>query len=181
MMAAAWTLFDTDIGRCGIAWTGAGVSGFQLPEASEAETQARLRRRCGDGPAAHAPAAVAAAIEGVRGLLGGGRTDLSFIDLDQAQVPAFHRKVFAVLRAIQAGQTLTYGQVAARAGSPGGAQAVGQALARNPWPVIVPCHRVLAAGGKPGGFTAPGGMVTKARLLALEGVALRPQGALFED
>ena len=85
-------------------------------------------------------------------------------------MPPFHRRVYAVARAIAPGTTLTYREVAARLGEPDAARAVGQALARNPIPIIVPCHRVVACGGKPGGFSAPGGIVTKFRLLDLEGV-----------
>jgi methylated-DNA-[protein]-cysteine S-methyltransferase len=95
------------------------------------------------------------------------------VQVDVSGVPAFHRAVYAAARGLGVGQTCTYGELAARLGVPGAARAVGQALARNPLPLVVPCHRVLAAGGRPGGFSAPGGLATKVRLLGAEGVVLR--------
>ncbi len=168
MALQKYALFDTAIGRCGIAWKERGISGVQLPESSAAVTRARLRQRF---PAAveAAPAPLARrAIAGITALLDGTPVDLAGLPLELEQVAPFQRRVYEVARTIPVGATLTYGDIAARIGEPGAARAVGQALGANPWPILVPCHRVLAAGGKPGGFTAPGGVHTKLRLLAAE-------------
>jgi methylated-DNA-[protein]-cysteine S-methyltransferase len=163
-----YQLFDTTIGRCGIGWSAAGVAVLQLPEARAAATVARVLRRCPDAQATSAPPEVQQAIDDMIALLRGEASDLSTVSLDYANVPPFHRRVYEVARRIPAGATLTYGQVAARLGEPGAARAVGQALGRNPFAIIVPCHRVLAAGGRTGGFSANGGVATKLRMLAIE-------------
>jgi methylated-DNA-[protein]-cysteine S-methyltransferase len=177
-MSSGFTLFNTAIGLCAIAWGPNGVAGVQLPESSERETRARMRRRF---PAAveeaPAPPGVRRAIEGIVALLRGERNDLSTVVLDMSGVPAFHRDVYEVTRSIPPGSTLSYGEVAARAGAPGAARAVGQALGRNPFAIVVPCHRVLAAGGKVGGFSAEGGLTTKRRMLAIEGARIAGEGA----
>ncbi len=167
-----FTLFDTPIGRCGIAWSAGGITGLQLPEASVAATRARIRRRFPDATETRPPRDVARAIRLATALLRGDATDLSRIPLDMAAVPPFHRRVYEAARAIPPGATLSYGEIAARVGAPGSARAVGQALGRNPFPIVVPCHRVLAAGGRTGGFSATGGVSTKVRMLAIEGVDL---------
>jgi O-6-methylguanine DNA methyltransferase len=170
MTPSGFALFDTAIGRCGIAWGDGGIAGLQLPESGERATRARLRRRFPAAREAAPPSSVRRALTAIVALLRGERRDLSTITLDMADVPSFHRRVYEVARTIPPGTTLSYGEVATRLGSPGSARAVGQALGRNPFPIVVPCHRVLAAGGKTGGFTATGGVTTKLRLLALEGV-----------
>jgi methylated-DNA-[protein]-cysteine S-methyltransferase len=176
MMAEGFTLFETAIGRCAIAWGGSGVAGVQLPEGREAETRARVRRQFPGAREAPPPAEVQRAIDGIVALLRGEGRDLSGIPLDMDGVPPFHRRVYEAARAIPPGATLSYGDIAARLGAPGSARAVGQALGRNPFAIVVPCHRVLAAGGRPGGFSASGGVTTKLRLLGLEGG--RPTGTL---
>jgi O-6-methylguanine DNA methyltransferase len=168
MTANGFTLFDTAIGRCGIAWGGRGVVGVQLPEAREAETRARLLRRFPDTREAPPPPEVRHALDGIVALLRGEVRDLSGVPLDMERLPAFHRRVYEIARTIPAGETLSYGELAARLGAPGAARAVGQALGRNPFAIVVPCHRVLAAGGKVGGFSANGGITTKLRLLSIE-------------
>jgi len=180
MMASSFALFDTAIGRCGIAWGGQGVAGVQLPEAGEPETRARMLQRFPAAGEAPPPPEVQQAIERMVALLCGASSDLSAIALDMDQVPAFHRRVYEVARAIPPGMTLSYGDVAARVGAPGAARAVGQALGRNPFPIVVPCHRVLAAGGKIGGFSAQGGVVTKRRMLAIEGAQLNGAKPLLD-
>jgi len=168
MNTIGYTLFETDLGQCALAWGGAGLVTVQLPEASAAHARARLQERF---PAAieRAPDDAAAhAITSIAALLRGEPTDLSGVELDLSRVPAFHRRVYVAARSIAPGTTLTYGDLAARIGAPGAARAVGQALGRNPFPIVVPCHRVLAAGGRVGGFTAHGGIVTKLRLLRIE-------------
>jgi len=169
MAATRFALFDTAIGRCGIAWGDAGIVALQLPEASEAETAARLRKTCPTAAEGLPPPPIMAAIGLVAALLRGEAADLSAIVLDMAGVPDFHRRVYDVARTIPPGRTLTYGAIARQLGEPGAARAVGQALGRNPFAVIVPCHRVVAAGGAMGGFSAGGGVETKRRILAIEG------------
>ncbi|WP_436770776.1 methylated-DNA--[protein]-cysteine S-methyltransferase, partial [Yinghuangia sp. YIM S09857] len=166
------TLFDTAIGRCGIAWGPRGVTRVQLPERDDRATRARLAG--GAEPGAHGgadvpPPEVRAAIEAIRALLGGEPRDLNDIVLDLDGVPEFNRRVYAVARAIPPGRTMTYGEVARSIGMPGAARAVGHALGRNPCAIVVPCHRVLAAGGASGGFSAHGGVDTKWRMLTIEG------------
>lgn len=168
LMARGFAVFQTAIGACGIAWSDRGVVAVQLPERNEAATRARLARRCGDARELSPPADVERAVDAIVSLLAGDSTDLSFIALDLDGAPEFHRRVYDIARTIPAGATMSYGEIAARLGDPGAARAVGQALGRNPIPIVVPCHRVLAAGGKAGGFSARGGTATKLNLLAIE-------------
>ena len=181
MTARGFALFDTAIGACGIAWGERGLVGVQLPEGSEARTRARLRRRFSDAREAPPPPAVQRAIEGIVALLHGEAIDLSGVALDMDRVPPFERRVYEVARTIMPGATLSYGDIAARLGAPGEARAVGQALGQNPFPLVVPCHRVLAAGGKVGGFSANGGIATKLRLLSIEGARTSSAPTLFEN
>lgn len=167
-----YTLFETAIGPCGIAWNARGVVALQLPERTPAETAARLLHRAGVAEEARPPSDVRLAIAAVTSLMSGIATDLRGIRLDMERVPPFHRKVYEFARTIAPGATLSYGAIAQAVGSPGAARAVGQAMARNPFPIVVPCHRVLAAGGKTGGFTASGGVNTKLRMLAIERAGL---------
>lgn len=174
-------VFDTPLGSVGIAWGASGVVGVQLPEATEAATRARLARAHpgAEETTAPPPPQIQRAIDGIVALLGGAPDDLRDVPVDLDGVPEFDRGVYAVARAIEPGQTLTYGEIAARLGAPRGAREVGQALGHNPVPLIVPCHRVLAAGGKLGGFSARGGVTTKLRLLEIEGAEPNNQPALF--
>src|SRR5215472_13774323 len=181
MTANGFALFDTAIGRCGVAWGEGGIAGIQLPEAGERETRARMLQRFPVAGEVPPPPEVQRVVDRIVALLRGEVSDLSPIALDMDQVPAFHRRVYEAARAIPAGKTLSYGDIAARAGAPGAARAVGQALGRNPFPIIVPCHRVLAAGGKIGGFSAQGGIATKRRMLAIEGVQLNGTTPLIDE
>jgi len=167
-IASGWALFETAIGWCGIAWSARGVAGVQLPEGSERETRGRLQRRFPDAREAPPPAPVQRAIDEVVALLQGEPCRLETVALDMDGVPPFHRRVYEVARTIPPGTTLSYGEVAARMGEPGAARDVGQALGQNPFAIIVPCHRVLAANGKVGGFSARGGVRTKLRLISSE-------------
>src|SRR5262249_3595123 len=169
MTEHGFALFDTDIGRCGIAWGAHGITGVQLPEASEARTRARLVRRYPHAREAPPPADVRRVIDGIVALLRGAAGALAAAapGLDGGAAE-FDRRVYEVARDIAPGATLSYGEIAARLGERGLARDVGQALGRNPFPIIVPCHRVLAAGGKAGGFSANGGVTTKLRLLTIE-------------
>jgi methylated-DNA-[protein]-cysteine S-methyltransferase len=175
-----YTLFETPIGPCGIVWADGSIIGTQLPEADARTARARLRRRFPDAREAAPPPVVEEAIGLIVRLLGGQSIDLGTVPLDMSGVPAFERRVYEVTRAIPRGRTLTYGEVAAKAGEPGAAQAVGQALGRNPFPIIVPCHRVLAAGGKLHGFSAHGGIHAKRRLLEIEDARTSDAPTLFD-
>ncbi len=170
-MANGFTFFDTPIGRCAVAWGERGITAVQLPEARPAETRARLLRRVPDAREASPPPQVERALDAIRALMRGEASDVSSVALDMDAVPPFRRRVYEAARTIPPGETRSYGEIAARLGAPGSARAVGQALGRNPFPIIVPCHRVLAAGGRPGGFSASGGVATKLRMLALERLA----------
>ena len=174
------TLFDTGIGRCGIAWGPLGVAGLQLPEASDHETRAHLLRKCPDASEASPPPDVQQVIDDIVALLRGEAIDLSGVALDMARVPDFERRVYAVARTIPPGTTLTYGEIATRLGDRGLARDVGQALGRNPFAIVVPCHRVLAAGGKAGGFSAKGGLTTKLRMLTIERARTSDAPTLFD-
>jgi methylated-DNA-[protein]-cysteine S-methyltransferase len=163
-----FALFDTAIGRCGIAWGDRGVAGVQLPDAREARTRGRLQRRFPGAREAWPPLDVRIAIDGIVALLRGEPSDLSAVALDMEGLPPFNRRVYETARTIPARETISYGDLAARLGDRGAARDVGKALGENPFAIIVPCHRVLAAGGAIGGFSAPGGIATKHRLLAIE-------------
>jgi methylated-DNA-[protein]-cysteine S-methyltransferase len=164
-----FSLFPTAIGTCGIAWGQAGVRAVLLPEASAARTGARLRQRLPGARPAVAPKTIQTIIDDIVALLQGAPRHLRQAQLDLQGIPDFARRVYAAARLIEPGCTLSYGELAARCGDRNEARAVGQALGSNPFPIIVPCHRVLAAGGRSGGFSAPGGLTTKLRLLQLEG------------
>lgn len=179
MSTYGYVLFTTSIGPCGIVWGRQGIVGVQLPENREAETRTRLLRRFPSAEEASPPPAIRRALEDIAALLHGDARDLRQLPLDMTAVPPFHRQVYEVARDIAPGQTLTYGEIARRLGVPGAARAVGQALGRNPFALIVPCHRVLAAGGRIGGFSARGGVPLKVRLLAIEDGQQNRTGELF--
>ena len=169
MSDMGWALFETAIGSCGIAWRSTGIAGVQLPEADSDATLARLRRRFPELAPAEPPDWVAQIVAAVRGLLAGEGAALAAVPLDWSGISSFEASVYREALGIPAGQTRTYGAIAEQLGEPGQARAVGQALGRNPWPIIVPCHRIVAAEGRTGGFSAHGGSATKLRLLELEG------------
>jgi methylated-DNA-[protein]-cysteine S-methyltransferase len=180
MVADGYSLFETALGACAIAWRGPAICAVQLPQPSVAQTRQRMIQRLGDIPEAQPPAAVAAVIDDVYALLAGAPRDLTGVSLDLSDAPEFHRSVYAIARTIPAGRTLTYGDIARRLGGVALSRDVGQALGRNPCPIVVPCHRVLAAGGRPGGFSANGGVATKLRLLAIEGGTVNHTPSLFD-
>jgi methylated-DNA-[protein]-cysteine S-methyltransferase len=181
MTTCGMVLFDTAVGRCGLAWNGIGIVATQLPERTDARTRASLLRRAPQAHESEPPAPIRATIDIIVALLRGAPMDLTSVALDMDGMPDFDRRVYVLAREIGPGRTTTYGQIAARfeerqsdgSGPSDGllAREVGAALGRNPFPIIVPCHRVLAAGGKAGGFSAPGGLATKRRLLAIEAEA----------
>jgi methylated-DNA-[protein]-cysteine S-methyltransferase len=178
--ADAFTLFDTPIGHCGIAWRAGAVTGVQLPDGPETATRARMRRRFPTASESLAPAEIQPAIEAIRASLCGLPSDVGAIVLDMNALPEFERSVYEVARTIAPGTTLTYGEVAARVGDPGAARRVGQVLGRNPFAPVVPCHRVVSADGRMHGFSASGGVHTKLRLLQIEGYEPNPGPSLFD-
>ncbi len=180
--AAGCCLFDTAIGRCGIAWLADGtIDAVQLPETTDARTLARMRRWCGPAAEVAPPAAISKVIGRVQRLLEGERDAMLDVPLDYEGVAPFQQRVYELTRAIPPGQVRTYGDLARELGEPGAARAVGQALGANPFAPIVPCHRILAAHGASGGFSAEGGARTKLRMLEIEGAPLGRDGpGLFD-
>lgn len=177
--ALGFCLFETAIGPCGVAWTDTALAAVQLPETTREGTKRRILRYTGEASETDPPAFVQSAIARIQALLQGAHDDLADLPLDMAQVPDFHQRVYAVARAIPPGEVLTYGEVARRLGEPGAARAVGQALGHNPFAPVVPCHRVLAAGGRSGGFSAEGGALTKLRMLEIEKARFGGEPGLF--
>ena len=175
----AYTLFCTAIGACGLAWNGAGVVRLQLPEETVADTTRRLTKGLDDPQATRPPQHIQQGIDAIIALTDGANADLTGTKLDMSGVSPYNVRLYQAIRAIPPGRTRTYGQVAGDLGEPGGARAVGRAMGHNPWPIIVPCHRVVAANGGTGGFSAYGGVSTKLRLLAIEQAHRSPDGALF--
>jgi methylated-DNA-[protein]-cysteine S-methyltransferase len=165
-------LFKTAIGTCGVAWSEAGLTEVLLPRSASLTGEPLI----GGGDV---PATVHAAIGGIVALLEGERPDLRDVALDERPLDDFRRRVYAATRAIGPGQTATYGEIARAIGAPGAARAVGAALGQNPYPIVVPCHRVLAADGSLHGFSAPGGIRTKRRMLEIEGAPGFTQEPLF--
>lgn len=175
----SFTLFDTAIGCCGIIWSARGIAGVQLPEKSEQATRSRVLRRYPAARETSPPTDIQRIIDNIGTLLRGEPVELSGINLDSDSVSDFSRRVYDVARSIRPGATLSYGEIAERLGDRMLAREVAQALSENPYPIIVPCHRVLAAGGKMGGFSGPGGVRTKLRLLSIEGASYGEPG-LFD-
>jgi len=169
-----FALFATALGVCAVAWNEIGLTGVWLPEAHAEALRRKVARRCGEASESEPTGAVGEAVEAITRLLSGERVDLGNVLVDDAGIDGFDRRVYAVTRTIGPGRVLTYGDVAARVGADASARAVGQSLGRNAWPIVVPCHRVVAAGGGLGGFSAPGGTSTKRRMLAIEDA--RPSG-----
>lgn len=180
MTETGLALFDTPIGACGVVWRGSRIAAVRLPGPDTAATLASLSRFHPEARKSTPPSPVLWAIDGMTALLAGGKVDLAAVELDLGGAPDFNRRVYEVARTIPAGETLTYGEVAGRLGERRAAQAVGRALGQNPVPIIVPCHRVLAAGGRSGGFSAPGGITTKMRILSIERARIGGPG-LFDD
>lgn len=180
MTGQHFAIFDSAIGPCGIIWGERGISGVQLPMGSEEKTRNRIRQRDGEVTEAAPPSEVQTAIDKILELLAGKPNDLLDIELDLDGVPEFNRGVYDIARKIPPGQTLTYGDIAKRLGGVELSREVGQALGRNPIAIIVPCHRVLGADGKMGGFSASGGVATKRRILEIEGASAISAGPLFD-
>jgi len=175
----SFAVFETAIGWAGIAWHGNGLVGAHLPEPDPEVTRTSLSRRNPGATEADVPPHLAGVVENVCALMRGEKADLADAPIDLSRVPEFNARVYEITRRIPPGETLTYGQIAVQLGDRLLAQQVGAALGRNPWPIIVPCHRVTAANGKLGGFSARGGTDTKLKLLAIEGAEAAGPPDLF--
>ena len=177
---ARFVLFGTAIGRCALMWRGGLVVGAALPERDEAAIRARIAERFPEAEESEPPAFITEAVALIVRLLAGERVDLGGIPIDLGAAADLDRKAYGAVRRIPPGEVRTYGDIAREIGAPSAAQAVGAALARNPVPIVVPCHRVLASGGRSGGFSAPGGVATKFRMLEIEGARRGGEDGLFD-
>jgi methylated-DNA-[protein]-cysteine S-methyltransferase len=175
----SYALFETAIGHAGIAWGDHGLVGVHLPERDPQVARQSFLRRFPEAAEATVPADYSKTVEDIRALMRGDKPDLLDTAIDLSRTPEFHARVYEIARAIPPGETLTYGEVAEKLGDKLLARDVGQALGKNPWPIVVPCHRVTAAGGKLGGFSARGGVNTKLKLLGIEGAKAAAQPDLF--
>jgi methylated-DNA-[protein]-cysteine S-methyltransferase len=180
MTGCGYSIFDTGIGRCGIAWGELGIIGVQLPEAREIDTRKRLFQLYPDARELRPPLNVATAIEGIVALLRGGDSDLSEVTLDMTGVPGFNQRVYAFARTIARGETRTYDEVASSLRASGAVYSVAQAIKRNPFMIIVPCHRVLEAGHYADKISPNGGAISKRRLLSIEGTQTTASKTLFD-
>nr|WP_068878293.1 MULTISPECIES: methylated-DNA--[protein]-cysteine S-methyltransferase [unclassified Phenylobacterium] len=174
-----YAIFETAIGHAGIAWGDQGLVGVHLPERNPETARASFLRRFPEAIEASVPPELDKTVEDIRALMRGEKPDLLDAPIDLSRTPEFHARVYEIARAIPPGETLTYGEIAVKLGDKLLARDVGQALGKNPWPIVVPCHRVTAAGGKPGGFSARGGVNTKLKLLGIEGAKAAAQADLF--
>lgn len=175
-----YTVFKTAFGPCAIAWTESGLTRVQLPEKTRLETEERIRDAGAKMTGSPLPAFVQDAIVSLQAYFSGDDVSFDTLVLDDSTLLPFNANVYRLLRAVPRGTTITYGELATRADRPGAAQAVGVAMSRNPWPVVVPCHRVIGANGKLTGFSAYGGVQTKLKLLAMEGTPLGFGPGLFD-
>ena len=180
MSGRGYTIFDTTIGRCGIAWGELGVVGVQLPEAREIETRRRLFQLFPDARELRPPPEVQSAIDGIAAQLRGKAADLSEVRLDMTGIPTFNGRVYEFTRTIPRGETMTYGEVASRLRASGASHSVAQAISKNPFMIIVPCHRVLEAGSYADRISANGGSISKRRLLSIEGAGGPSSKTLFD-
>jgi methylated-DNA-[protein]-cysteine S-methyltransferase len=180
MAGRGYTVFDTGIGRCGIAWSDSGVIGVQLPEAREIETRRRLYQLYPEAREMRPPLTIEIAIESIVALLRGKASDLGEITLDFTGIPAFNRRVYEFARSIPRSETRTYDAVAASLQASGAAHSVAQAISKNPFMLIVPCHRVLEAGSYADKISPNGGSISKRRLLSIEGALSSGSKTLFD-
>ena len=180
-MPIAFAIFDTAVGPCAVGWGAHGINRAWLAEGTADRCRERIRRKLPDAVEADPPADVQAAMDRIARLMEGAKDDLTDIPLDWSEVPEFDRGVLEICRTIPPGETLTYGDIARRLGDLALSRGVGQALGRNPFPVIVPCHRVLGSDGKVGGFSANGGVETKLKMLTIERARTGSAPTLFDD
>jgi methylated-DNA-[protein]-cysteine S-methyltransferase len=180
MAGRGYTIFDTSVGRCGIAWGHAGIVGVHLPEAREIETRGRMLRQYPDARELRPTLNVEIAIEGIAALLRGQVADFADVALDMRGISPFNQRVYAFTRTIPRGETRTYGEVAAHLRASGAVHSVAQAISRNPFMIIVPCHRVLEAGSYADKISPNGGSISKRRLLSIEGAGSPSRKTLFD-
>ena len=180
MAGRGYAIFDTGLGRCGIAWSDLGVMGVQLPEAREIDTRKRLFQLYPEARELRPPPNVEIALEGIKALLRGGDSDLSEVALDMTGIPDFNQRVYAFTRTIPRGETRIYAEVAGALRASGAVYSVAQAIARNPFMIIVPCHRVLEAGHYADQISPNGGAISKRRLLSIEGARTAASKTLFD-
>ncbi len=169
MLGRAYSIFDSAIGRCAVVWSEAGIVGVQLPEAREIDTRRRLFQHYPEARETKPTPNSEAAIDGMVALLHGDTADFSDVTLDMSSVHGFDQRVYQITQRVLRGETLTYGDLAVRLGSPSAVRSVAQALARNPFVIIVPCHRVLESGGYADRMSPHAGLISKRRLLSIEG------------
>jgi methylated-DNA-[protein]-cysteine S-methyltransferase len=181
MSERQFAIFDTALGHCGITWTSRGIAGVDLPAGSEEKTRARLIRRFPEAQEAKPAPEIQKIIDEVVALIAGEKIDFSHVTLDHAPLPEFSKRIYEIVRTIPIGHTLTYGDIAKKLGDVSLSREVGQAMGKNPTPIIMPCHRVVAASGKTGGFSAPGGVDTKMKLLSIERRHGNHAPTLFDD
>jgi methylated-DNA-[protein]-cysteine S-methyltransferase len=180
MAGPAYTIFDTAIGRCGIAWGDAGIVGVQLPEAREIETRKRLYRLYPDARETHPPANVELAIEGIVTILRGEGSDFANVVLDMSGIHGFNQRVYQITRAIPRGETRTHREIATRLRASGATHSVARAIASNPFVIVVPCHRVIAADGYADKMSPHCGTISRRRLLSIEGAGNPGSKTLFD-
>jgi len=180
MSGYGYTVFDTAIGRCGIAWGALGVIGVQLPEAREIDTRRRLFRLYSEAREQRPPPNAEMAIEGIVALLSGRHSELADVALDMTLISPFNQRVYQFARTIPRGETRTYAEVATALRASGAVHSVAQAIGRNPFMIIVPCHRVLETGNYADKISPNGGVISKRRLLSIEGAHATVSKTLFE-
>ncbi|GLR85641.1 methylated-DNA--protein-cysteine methyltransferase [Bradyrhizobium iriomotense] len=180
MVGRSYTIFDTAIGRCGIVWSGAGIVAVQLPEARELDTRRRIFQVHPEAREQRPSGNTELAIEAIAAFLHGDAADVPDISLDMSGVPGFNRRVYDFTRAIPRGATRTYGEIAKALGASGALHSVAQAIGKNPFMIIVPCHRVLEVGNYADRISPYGGVISKRRLLSLEGAHPVASKTLFE-
>jgi methylated-DNA-[protein]-cysteine S-methyltransferase len=179
-MGRGYTIFDTAVGRCGIVWSDAGIVAVHLPEAREIDTRRRVYQLYPDARDVRPPTNTEIAIEGIVALLRGHASELRDVTLDTLGIHIFNQRVYEFTRAVPRGETRTYGEIAARLGAPSAAHSVAQAIAKNPFLIIVPCHRVLEAGGYADKISPNGGTISKRHLLSIEGTHPAHSMSLFD-
>ncbi len=180
MTGRGYTIFDTAVGRCGIVWSGAGIVAVQLPEAREIDTRRRIFQIYPEAREQHPPVNAEIAVDGIAALLRGEVSELADVALDMAGHPAFNQRVYQFARTIRRGETRTYDEVAAGLRASGAVHSVAQAIAKNPFMIIVPCHRVLETGHYADQISPFGGSISKRRLLSIEGTCATAGTTLFD-
>jgi methylated-DNA-[protein]-cysteine S-methyltransferase len=180
MAGRGYAVFDTGVGRCGIVWSDAGVVGVQLPEAREIDTRRRLFRHFPEARELRPPINTELAIEAIVALLRGAVSDFSDVELDMSGISAFNQRVYSFTRGIPRGETRTYSEVALQLRVTSAAHSVAQAIAKNPFMIIVPCHRVLEAGHTADQISPYGGTISKRHLLSIEGARTSSSKTLFD-